>query len=289
MDGSGNQFYRLVHPEILHTIYKIPSDYSSVASEDCAEYHIPVSQIPPNYIFSNNGGTTWKAQKVILTDGQEKFESPETFTADSAIYTREFTNGNRSTLYLPFSAAVPSGFEVYDFADYANNTISFTEHEGDIAAYTPYLVGYDLAKDGSSTPCTITATNVLFPKSDSANYHPVTKNGLTFQGVIERTQMSTNNYGYSNGYFVRSGGNAHVNPFRCYFSVSGSTPASTLMIDLLEGEVGIDAVEEAPESDIRYSNDVYDMMGRLVRKDAENLQGLPLGIYIWRGEKVFTY
>ena len=272
-----------------NTLYQIPESYSFVADEDGEEMNIPRVTIPniDNLIYKD--GTTWKAKKIVLTDDTSRFSAPVAFTADSAVYIREFTNGNRSTLYLPFSAAVPAGFEVYDFADFSDDVIRFAPHEGDIAAYTPYLVGYDLAKDGSSTPCHITATNAVFPKSETASYHPVTKNGLTFQGAIERTQMSTDNYGYSNGYFVRSGGNAHVNPFRCYFSATGSAPASTLMVDILDGSVGIDAVEEAPESDIRYSNDVYDMMGRLVRKDAEDLRGLPQGIYIWRGKKVFTY
>ena len=273
-----------------NTLYQIPESYTFVAAEDGEEMNIPRATIPniDNLIYKD--GTTWKAKKIVLTDDTSRFSAPVTFNADTAVYVREFTNGNRSTLYLPFSAAVPSGFEVYDFADFSDDVIRFAPHEGDISAYTPYLVGYDLAKDGSSTPCHITATNAVFPKSETASYHPVTKNGLTFQGVIARTQMaSTDNYGYSNGYFVRSGGNAHVNPFRCYFSATGSAPASTLMVDILDGGVGIDAVEEAPESDIRYSNDVYDMMGRLVRKDAENLRGLPQGIYIWRGKKVFAY
>ena len=272
-----------------NTLYQIPESYSFVAAEDEVETHIPRATIPniDNLIYKD--GTTWKAKKIVLTDDTSRFSAPVAFTADSAVYVREFTNGNRSTLYLPFSAAVPSGFEVYDFADFSDDVIRFASHEGDIAAYTPYLVGYDLAKDGSSTTCTIKAANAVFPQSAAASYHPVTKNGLTFQGVIARTQMSTDNYGYSNGYFVRSGGNAHVNPFRCYFSATGSAPASTLMVDILDGGVGIDDVEASPESPVRYSNDVYDMMGRLVRRDAENLRGLPQGIYIWRGKKVFAY
>ena len=278
-----------------NTLHQIDYHTYTISDADDVDglYNIPRSTIPTNFIYyyhSAQGGWNWKAKKIVLTDDTSRFSAPVAFTADSAVYVREFANGNRSTLYLPFSAAVPSGFEVYDFADFSDDVIRFASHEGDIAAYTPYLVGYDLAKDGSSTTCTIKTANAVFPQSAAASYHPVTKNGLTFQGVIARTQMaSADNYGYSNGYFVRSGGNAHVNPFRCYFSATGSAPASTLMVDILDGSVGIDAVEDAPESDIRYSNDVYDIMGRLVRKDAENLRGLPQGIYIWRGKKVLAY
>ena len=274
-----------------NTIYKIPATYSYVNTEDNNTYHIPRSTIPTNFIYKD--GSAWKAKKIVLTDGQDAFEAPETFTAETATYTREFTNSNRSTLYLPFTAAIPENFEVYDFTSFANNTISFTKREDSIYAYTPYLVGYDLSKDGNTTTCTITKTNAVFPKSESANYHPVTRNGMTFQGVLERTEMtSTNNYGYSNGFFVQSGGHAHVNPFRSYFTYTAPAGAPQSLPPTLNVEVGygdpldIDAVETPEqEYDGRYGKDVYDMLGRLVRKNADNLEGLPKGVYLWKGKK----
>ena len=277
-------------------IYKIPTSYTIIDNDaSTSSTEIPYSTIPTNFIYKE--GSVWKAKNIVLNDGQDAFEAPETFTAETATYTREFTNSNRSTLYLPFTAAIPEDFEVYDFTSFANNTISFTEHTGDIAAYTPYLVGYDLSKDDNTTTCTITKTNAVFPKSESANYHPVTHDDMTFSGVISRTQMtSTNNYGYSNGFFVQSGGSAHVNPFRCYFTYtpSGNAPQSlppSLNVEVGYGDpVGIDAVETPDqEYDGRYGKDVYDTLGRLVRKNADNLQGLPRGIYIWKGKKVMNY
>ena len=277
-------------------IYKIPTTFTIVDNDaSTSSTQIPRSTIPTNFIYKE--GSVWKAKNIVLTDGQDAFEAPETFTAETATYTREFTNSNRSTLYLPFTAAVPSGLEVYDFADFANNTISFTEHTGDIAAYTPYLVGYDLSKDGSTTTCTVTKNNAVFPKSVSTNYHPVTHDDMTFSGVISRTQMtSTNNYGYSNGFFVQSGGSAHVNPFRCYFTYTPSSNAPQSLPPTLNVEVGygdpldIDAVETLEqEYDGRYGKDVYDMLGRLVRKNADNLEGLPKGVYIWKGKKIMNY
>ena len=277
-----------------NAIYKISTSYSFVDAEDNVQTHIPRSTIPANFIYNDNG---WKAKTIVLTDGVDAFEAPETFTAETATYTREFTDGHRSTLYLPFTASVPSGLEVYDFTSFANNTISFTEHTGNIVAYTPYLVGYDLSKDGNTTKCTITKTNAVFPKSESASYHPVTCNNMTFSGVISRTQMtSTNNYGYSNGFFVQSGGSAHVNPFRCYFTYNPPAGApqnlpTSLFIDCSDNSLmGIGDVENPnPQSSIRYSDDVYDTMGRLVRKHAKDLEGLPRGIYIWKGKKVLRF
>ncbi len=54
--------------------------------------------------------------------------------------------------------------------------------------------------------------------------------------------------------------------------------------------VGIDAAETPEqEYDNRYGKDVYDMLGRLVRKNADNLEGLPRGIYLWKGRKFMNY
>ena len=274
-----------------NTIHQIAASYSVVDVEDGIESHIPRTTIPSNFIY--NDGGSWKANEVVLTDCQDAFQAPVDFVADRATYTREFVNGNRSTLYLPFSAPVPEGFEVYDFTNFDNSTLTFSNHTGDIAAYTPYLVGYDLSKDGEGTLCTISQTNAFFPASTPANYHPVTRNNMTFSGVIERTQMySSNNYGYTNGSFVHSDGTAHVNPFRSFFTydapVGAPAPASVLNIEFGD-PVGIyDVVPAAQQYDGRYGNDVFDMMGRIVRKNADNLNGLPRGIYIWKGKKVFA-
>lgn len=276
-----------------NSICQIPVNFTVVDNEDQITSHIPYATIPANFVYLDNG--EYKAKEVVLTDCQDKFFSPFIFTAEKATYTRDFASGNRSTLYLPFAASVPTGLEVYDFSDFDNNTITFTEHTGNIAAYTPYLVGYDLSKDGSTQTCTITQTNAMFPQSHSSNYHPVTHDEMTFCGVIERTTMSsTNNYGYSDGYFVQSGGSAHVNPFRCYFTYNPPAGAPqglppTLGIDFSDNSpMGIYDVEK-PQNNIRYSNDVYDTMGRLIRRNADNLNGLPKGIYIWRGKKVLVF
>ena len=39
---------------------------------------------------------------------------------------------------------------------------------------------------------------------------------------------------------------------------------------------------------LRESNDIYDLSGRLVRKDATTTEGLPSGIYVRRGKKIIV-
>ena len=208
-----------------NTLYRIDSTYSFVDTEDDVETNIPRSTIPTNFIYKDGG--SWKAKEVVLSDDTSRFCAPTAFTADTVSYTRELAS--EGTLYLPFTAAAPSDIEVYDLASFANNTVSFSEHDGDIAAYTPYLV--------ASPSFTISAANVAFPKSESANYNTVTKNDMTFQGVVERTQLSNTNYTYDNGTFVQSDGSANVNPFHCYLTAEGVLPASTLTVELASADV----------------------------------------------------
>ena len=259
----------------------------------CRPNQIPKADLPDNFICLAEGGSVWKARNIVLTDCEDEFRVRDAFTADHAIYKRDFANGNRSTLYLPFTAEEkPDGFEVYEFSEFTDNTLRFTPlaDNAPIAAYTPYLVGYQLAKDGSTT-CTIEQTNAMFPRT-VADAGAVTFDNMTFHGTMQRTEMtSTNNYGYKDGYFVQSGGSAHVNPFRCYFTLSDIQNASPILNVDTDGDyLGIDEVDGNVEQPaIRYSNDVYDLIGRLVRKNADSLRGLPRGIYIWKGQKVLNY
>ncbi|MBP9990628.1 MAG: leucine-rich repeat domain-containing protein [Bacteroidales bacterium] len=288
-----------------NTLFQIPETYTFVDNDNSTSAtEIPRSTIPniANLIYKDGG--SWLAKEIVLTDDSNAFVAPVPFTAETVTYTREFTNSNRSTLYLPFAVAVasiPEDLEIYDFSGFNGTSISFAEHTGGIAAYTPYLVGYDISsKDGNPTKCTFNLTNVAFPVTPAASTNAITNNGMTFQGTTQRTCMTSSNYGYSNGYFVQSGnggdhtGHAHVNPFRCYFTYSASGPMGippTLGIDLTNnGLTGIETPDKPVlQNNIRYSDDVFDTMGRLVRKHAKDLEGLPRGIYIWKGKKVLHF
>lgn len=274
-------------------IHKMSSTYRVVINDgNYIENDVPKTFVSDNYIYSNDGGSSWRAKNIVLTDGRDEFNTPVEFTAEEVSYTRNFTNGNRSTLYLPFSIAVPSNFEVFEFADFDGNVLRFSPlADGDpIEAYHPYLVGYDLAK--TSTTCTFSRLDAVFPATPEPGTpeNVVTHGVMTFNGVMVRTQMpDASHYGYQNGYFVQSGGEAYVNPFRCFFKSAGVGNQSILGVDFSDGPVGIDEIESSTMNQMPYSNDVYDLLGRIVRKDADNLRGLPRGVYIWRGKKVLSF
>lgn len=296
---------RVVIPSIfgagLNSIYQIPRQYRVVETE------IPEAAISNNFIYSNDNGVTWKAKNIVLTDCQETFSAPVAFTAEHATFTRDFTDNTRSTLCLPFSATKPANLEAFQFASFNGGMLTFAPLEGNtLAAYTPYLVVSEPSIK-STSKLTFEADNAYFPATAGAVPAYTTAvastdghGNMEFRGVMARTQMGDgtsasgeNYYGYYHGYFVQSDGGAHVNPFRCYFYWS-ERPAgaqTTLGVDFADGgTLGIwEAAGERPQGNIRYSNDVYDLMGRMVRKNADNLYGLPTGIYIWRGKKVINH
>lgn len=287
--GTGaNAIHRIDNVNNSTSYSVVADDLAADGQNDAQE--IPESTLPDNFIYSNDNGITWRAKNIVLTDSEDAFNAPVAFIAESATYTRVLTDQNRSTLCLPFTVAKPDDLEVFEYVAFDNSTLSFLELEGEnIVAYTPYLVGKNISSAAKATSTFVfSQSNAEFPATSLTE---VTHNNMIFKGAMERTPMTSDrNYGYKDGYFVQSGGSAHVNPFRCYFTDNNPQPnPSSLGVDITEnGRLGIDEVHPSSQMIIRYSNDVYDLMGRMVRKNAESLRGLPKGIYIWKGQKVFN-
>lgn len=287
--GTGaNAIHRIDNVNNSTSYSVVADDLAADGQNDAQE--IPESTLPDNFIYSNDNGSTWRAKNIVLTDCEDAFNAPEAFIAESATYTRVLTDQNRSTLCLPFTVAKPDDLEVFEYVAFDNSTLSFLELEGEnIVAYTPYLVGKNISSAAKATSTFVfSQSNAEFPATSLTE---VTHNNMTFKGAMERTPMTSDrNYGYKDGYFVQSGGSAHVNPFRCYFTDNNPQPnPSSLGVDITENDrLGIDEVHPSSQMIIRYSNDVYDLMGRMVRKNAESLRGLPKGIYIWKGQKVIN-
>lgn len=266
---------------------------------------IPNDELPENYITRGVAGddNSWKARKIVLTDSRtvnNTFSCDVDFTADSVVYNRNFDDDRSSTMCLPF--AITSAmrnvtghkFKMYDFAGYnatTGNATFNTLADNPSDANTPYIIAYNSSKGTFQMP---TFTNVSF--GATTNMNNKSYNGLNFAGTYSQKAMDNDGgytyYGIYYGYFVQSNGSASVMPFRSYFYTynAPSTNNAPSGIELSEdgGQVGIELVDEESSS-IVFSNDVYDLNGRLVRKNAESLNGLPKGIYIWRGKKMMNW
>ena len=167
-------------------------------------------------------------QSLLLADFFNDTATTETFTATAASYDRTFVPGTKSTVCLPFSltaeeAQAAGSFYQLDSYDAATGTVHFAEVT-EPQAYTAYLF----------MPATAQPFLSLGQKSISTtSLVPTEKDGLTFQGVMDRTHLvstegSTTYYGYStSGEFVRVGTTqgAYLNPFRASLVTTAPLPA----------------------------------------------------------------
>lgn len=283
----------------VNQIVKIKSTNYTVGT--AAADVIPMAELPINHI-AYDGISAWKARSIVLTDSRTEnnpFTCDEVFTATSVTYNRDFDDDRSSTVCLPFviTPAMRSAgnFKLHEFVSYNSSTgiATFSALSGETSsvANRPYIIEYNNAKGTFQMP---TFSNVQFSATTSMS-NPASSNGFHFEGTYDQRTMSNQNdttfYGIYYGYFVRSNGEAKVNPFRGFFYTldipQGAPAPSGIDFQENEGNVGIELVD--PSETIRYSNDVYDLSGRCVRKNADNLRGLSQGIYIWRGKKQLVH
>lgn len=284
----------------VNQIVKIKSEFFTVSSSiNNNNRIIPMAELPINHIGYDG---SWKARSIVLKDSRTEnnpFTCDEDFTATSVTYNRDFDDDRSSTVCLPFviTPAMRSAgnFKLHEFVSYNSSTgiatFSALSDETSSVANRPYIIEYNNAKGTFQMP---TFSNVQFSATTSMS-NPASSIGFHFEGTYDQRTMSNQNdttfYGIYYGYFVRSNGEAKVNPFRGFFytlDIPQGTPApSGIDFQENEGNVGIELVD--PSETIRYSNDVYDLSGRCVRKNADNLRGLSQGIYIWRGKKQLVH
>lgn len=117
----------------------------------------------------------------------------------------------------------------------------------------------------------------------------------TFTGtydVISASEMQDNNYyAMSEGCLVSSDGTSDLSSYRWYLKMQSRSgylqaPKRISVVARGEGVTGIEGVETGVNAGAPM--DVYDLNGRLVKRAAIDLQGLPKGVYVVGGKKVLN-
>ncbi len=219
-----------------------------------------------------------------LTDGAYDFHANEGFTATNITYDRQFRQGKKVTVCLPFAVSSSEvsamGLTVYAFDQVLEDGSLYFKVVDEMAANTPYLVvagdntmPFANLDNNNSRP--VPATGTLEVSKGEGN------NAMTFKGTMKRLTLNSGTnatyYGYSNGEFVKVGSNVSINPFRAYVMTSGTSQVAS-----------INALFEDPSA-IRDINAVsingtaiYTLDGRKV---TSSHQTLPKGVYIKGGKK----
>ncbi len=159
-------------------------------------------------------------------------------------YQRTFTAGQPATICLPFALTeqeVAAAGKVYKL-DAMDNGKLFFEPVTYTDAYTPYL--FIPKSDGA--PFADMGAKVI----DVTTMVPVTTGQARMDGVMERTEVASddNNYVYgyleSDGKFVKVK-SAHVNPFRAYITIDKNAAANFTTLDVVFDEAnGIRKVDD---------------------------------------------
>ena len=195
--------------------------------------------------------------------------------------------------------------------DTSNKKVMFIEHANqDIIAGYPYLIFPTTKEDkdktdhseinGITTRATFgEADSPLFSVGTDEKTYPgaeMQSDALVFKGTFSKADLPVGSY-----VITKSGTLANVpqtgltiNPYRAYIHFNQTTPGAKAIKLASMGFAGIDDMEGETTSieDLLFNDgimtrpaDVFTVNGQKVRSKAENLYGLPKGVYIVNGKK----
>ena len=195
--------------------------------------------------------------------------------------------------------------------DTSTKKVMFIEHVNqDIIAGYPYLIFPTDKTDNDKTnhdPITGITTRATFGEANSPLFSVGTdgitytssdmqKNALVFKGTFSKEELPVGSY-----VITKSGTLANVpqtgltiNPYRAYIHFNQTTPGAKAIKLASMGFAGFDDMEGETTSieDLLFNDgimtrpaDVFTVNGQKVRSKAENLYGLPKGVYIVNGKK----
>ena len=199
-----------------------------------------------------------------------------------------------------------------NYIDTSNKKVMFIEHANqDIIAGYPYLIfptdKADNNKEKHDPITTKIKTRATFGEADSPIFTVGTDgttytdgkmqpNALVFKGTFSKADLPVGSY-----VITKSGTLANVsqtglwiNPYRAYIHFNQTTPGAKAIKLASMGFAGIDDMEGETTSieDLLFNDgimtrpaDVFNVNGQKVRSKAENLYGLPKGVYIVNGKK----
>lgn len=256
---------------------------------------------------------------VELKDG-ENYSAPTNAKNAEVKLDRTFYKNYWNAICLPYSINRRQIEEVFGDGtmvvlmkeiDTSKKKVMFIEHANqDIIAGYPYLIFPTDKTDNDKTnhdPITGITTRATFGEADSPIFTVGTDgqtytagdmqpNALVFKGTFSKADLPVGSY-----VITKSGTLANVsqtglwiNPYRAYIHFNQTTSGAKAIKLASMGFAGIDDMEGETTSieDLLFNDgimtrpaDVFNVNGQKVRSKAENLYGLPKGVYIVNGKK----
>lgn len=259
-------------------------------------------------------------KKVTLNDG-ENYTAHTEKNAEVTL-NRKFYRNYWNAICLPYSInrrQIEKVFGDRTMVVLMNNIntstkkVMFIEHANqDIIAGYPYLIFPTRKDDTNKTDHSVINNGIITTRAtfgeansplfsvgtDGKTYTPgnMQQNALVFKGTFSKEDLPVGSY-----VITKSGTLANVpqtgltiNPYRAYIHFNKTTPEAKAIKLASMGFAGFDDMEGETTSieDLLFNDgimtrpaDVFTVNGQKVRSKAENLYGLPKGVYIVNGKK----
>lgn len=260
-----------------------------------------------------------KAPDITLEDDGTDYSARTEKNVDVKL-NRKFYKNYWNAICLPYSINRRQIEEVFgdgtmvvlmNNINTSTKKVMFIEHANqDIIAGYPYLIFPTDKADNDKTnhaPIPGITTRATFGEANSPLFTVGTDgttytdgkmqpNALVFKGTFSKADLPVGSY-----VITKSGTLANVsqtglwiNPYRAYIHFNQTTPGAKAIKLASMGFAGIDDMEGETTSieDLLFNDgimtrpaDVFNVNGQKVRSKAENLYGLPKGVYIVNGKK----
>ena len=203
---------------------------------------------------------------------------------------RNFTPG-WSTICLPFATTVDAlgAAEAQEYTGASDAGLTFARVTN-LQANVPYLVKFDEevvepyfagVTVEKATPSAVTYGDWQF---DGTYTGIVAPNMEGLYGVTTAIEEDGETY-----QALRRGSNkASIKGTRAYFRYTGNQNVQQMRLVLNGTTTGIGSIQDGKVTISKFPADIYSLDGRIVRRMANDLEGLSKGVYIINGEKVLV-
>lgn len=200
-------------------------------------------------------------------------------TYPSVKITRPLAAGRWATAVYPFAVSGVDNIAVIDSYNETTEVLRFTT----AAASTANEPFFMRSMSGASE---IDLSNVAV--AATVNEPSATQGKASLIGAYSSTAITNaaDNYVLSNNmiYAVGDAG-ATINPYRAYIQIAGGSGTSRSLVFLVDDEETT-AIEGLNSERTTTVGNIYNLNGQLVRKNADNMNGLRKGIYIVGGKRI---
>lgn len=190
---------------------------------------------------------------------------------------RTLTADRWATAVYPFAVRGVDNIAVLSSFNAGTGSIRFATASESVAN-EPFLMR------SASNKSVITLNNIAV--SATTETPTVTKDEASLIGAYSLTEITDaeKNYVLSNNGIYDVGANgATINPYRAYIQIAGGSGARSLVFFVDEETTAIEGLNRERTMPVGY---IYNLNGQLVRKNADNMNGLRKGIYIVGGKRI---